>query len=336
MRYDVVMIQRVLLAVLALGPVFLSASDTPTPPDMLKGASQQAALLSDSDRPFVMDVDFTVQLNPPMQGQLRLRWEAKDRWWSRVSMGKFEQIKFQKGESTYTLRNVYFTPKQIDDLMGLIRVGEVYQKLMTRAEKQRIEGGVRLDCMEAQNPDPKFKREHFEVCVDSTTHDIVAETRRYTGYASDDVYGKQFSDFVNFGGHRYPRKFESLKDGHLTMSASVTQLQESPLDPKLLVPPPGAIERRECPDKKPPEVLDQPTPNYDPRNHGKTETDAQVTVLTDGTIGNVQIVGSADRAHDNLVMEALKKWKFKPAMCGADPVVADIYVSLVFETPFIR
>jgi TonB family protein len=120
------------------------------------------------------------------------------------------------------------------------------------------------------------------------------------------------------------------------MSASVTQLQESPLDPKLLVPPPGAIERRECPDKKPPEVLDQPTPNYDPRNHGKTETDAQVTVLTDGTIGNVQIVGSADRAHDNLVMEALKKWKFKPAMCGADPVVADIYVSLVFETPFIR
>ena len=208
------MILRVLLFTgIVIASVSAFGSDTPATPSMLEVASRQAALLDNSDRPFVMDVDFAVQLNLPTQGHLRLRWEAKDRWWNRVSMGKFEQVKLQKGEWTYTLRNVDFTPKQIFDLENLLHVGAVYHKLVTRADKQRTEAGVRLDCLNAQNPDPKFKREHFDICVDSTTRDLVTETRRYDGYAADDVYREQFSDFVEFGGHRYPRKFESLKNG---------------------------------------------------------------------------------------------------------------------------
>jgi len=331
------MIQRVLLfALLLQGRVCLFASDAPATPNLLEVASRQIALLNDSDRPFLMDVDFTVSVNSPMQGHLRLRWEAKDRWWSRVSMGKFEQVKFQKGEWTYTLRNVDFTPKQINDLVNLLHVGNEYDKLVTRADKQRVEGSMRLDCMEAQNPSPKYKREHYEVCIDTATHDIVTETRKYDVYSRDDVYRAQFSNFVDFGGHRYPRKLESVKNGQTILSASVTGLQESALDPKLLVPPAGAIERRECQNKKDPEVLDQPLPDFDPGSHGMHETNAQVTVLTDGSVSKVEIVGSAGRADDIAVMEKLKQWKFKPATCGTEPIVVDIYVSVVHDTPFIR
>lgn len=337
LHYHVQMIQKVLLfAVMAVRPITVFALEDPATPNMLEAASRQAALLTDSDRSFVMDVDFTVQLNPPAQGHLRLRWEAKDRWWSKVSLGKFEQVKFQNGEWTYTLRNVDFTPKQIVDLMGLLHVGGGYDKLVTRADKQATGSGVRLDCLEAQNPDSKFKREHLEICVDSATHDIVAETRKYAGYASDEVHRAQFSDFVDFGGRRYPRRFESLKEGHLIMSANVTGLQESPLDPKLLIPPAGAIERRECPNKKDPEMVDMPHANFDPRIHGPSETDFQLTVLADGAVSNVQIVGSAGSAQADAAIVALKKAKFKPAMCGVEPVVADVYFLYRFETPFIR
>jgi hypothetical protein len=31
---------------------------------------------------------------------------------------------------------------------------------------------------------------------------------------------------------------------------------------------------------------------------------------------------------NDTVIKALKAWKFKPAMCGADPVVADIEVAV--------
>ena len=326
------MSKALILSVLFLGPLTLLASDAPATPNLLEQAIRQAALLSDSDRPFVMDVDFTVQLLSPTQGHLRLRWAAKDRWWSRVSMGKFEQVEFQTGERKYTSRNIPFTPRQIDDLVDQLNVGgEGYKRLVVRADNQRTEGGVRLDCLAAQIPDPKFKRSQFEVCVDSTTHDIMSLTEKVDAYSSDEVNRQQFSDFVAFGGHRYPRKFEKLKDGHLIMSATVTNLQESPLDAKLLIPPAGAIERRACPGEKAPEVLDQQTPYYNPHIHGHSETVLQITVQADGTISNVQIVGTEGQAQIDAVLEAMKKTKFKPAMCGTEPVVADMYFSYRVE-----
>lgn len=327
-----VMIQKFLLSTaIVVGSTCAFASDSSTPSNLVEVASHQAALLADSDRPFVMDVDFTVQLDAPVQGHLRLRWEAKDRWWSKASMGQFEQIKFQQGESTFTLRNVDFTPRQVFDLMHLLHVGEGYDKFVTRTEKPRSEGSTRLECLE----DPKFKGEHLEICIDATTHDIVSVTRKGPEYTWT-VDKTRFSDFVAFGGHRYPRRFECLKEGHLVMSANVVALQESPLDPKLLIPPVGSIERRECPNKTEPQMLNWTDPDYDPRIHGPSETDLQVTILADGSVGDVQTVGVSGREQHAAVMEAFKKWRFKPAMCGTEPVVADTYVTIRFETPNIQ
>ncbi|KAA6461202.1 hypothetical protein DYQ86_13245 [Acidobacteria bacterium AB60] len=155
-------------------------------------------------------------------------------------------------------------------------------------------------------------------------------------YSRDELYQKQFSDFVDFGGHRYPRKSVSMKNGRPILNAEVIGLQESQLDPKLLVPPPGAIERRECPDEQAPEMLEPPHPNFNPSVHGPSETDVQVTIQTDGRVSNAQIVGTAGKAQYEAVLEAIKKSKFKPAMCGTEPVVADTYIVFNFDTPFIR
>jgi outer membrane biosynthesis protein TonB len=55
-------------------------------------------------------------------------------------------------------------------------------------------------------------------------------------------------------------------------------------------------------------------PNFDSGNHKRTETDAEVTVLTDGSVGSVAIVESAGRTNDEPTIDALKHWKFKTAM----------------------
>jgi hypothetical protein len=335
LHYHLPMIQKVMLfTVLALGPMILGAADTPSTPNLLGVASRQAALWDDSDPPFVMDLDFTVFSSTPIQGHLRLRWKAKDLWWSKVSIGNFDQVKFQKGERTYALRNADFTPRQINDLLDLLHVGTAFDKLVTRADKQRTEDGVRLDCLDAQ--DPNFKWAHFQICIDSTTHDIVSETRRVAGYEKDFVDRHQFSNFVEFRGHRYPRRLEFLKDGRMVISASVTALKEDPLDPKLFVPPVGAIERRECPDMKMAEALVHPMPKLDPGRHDWLELDAELTVLMDGTVGKVGIVGRADSAHGGIVIEMLKKWKFKPAMCGTEPVVSDVYESFDYGNTVVQ
>lgn len=61
------------------------------------------------------------------------------------------------------------------------------------------------------------------------------------------------------------------------------------------------------------------------------ETTVAMTVVTDGSVTDIQIVGSAARSMDDATLQTLKSWRFKPAMCGADPVVSDIEVVVSFR-----
>jgi outer membrane biosynthesis protein TonB len=56
-----------------------------------------------------------------------------------------------------------------------------------------------------------------------------------------------------------------------------------------------------------------------------------MTVLTDGSVANIRLVGHASRSMDDVTLESLKGWKFKPAMCGTEPVVTDITVIVSFR-----
>jgi hypothetical protein len=58
----------------------------------------------------------------------------------------------------------------------------------------------------------------------------------------------------------------------------------------------------------------------------------QMTVLTDGSVDDIHLISRGGHVIDDPTMAALKKWKFKPAMCGADPVVADIQVTVSFRS----
>ncbi|WP_109485269.1 energy transducer TonB [Occallatibacter savannae] len=81
-----------------------------------------------------------------------------------------------------------------------------------------------------------------------------------------------------------------------------------------------------------PKILDQPVPPPDHSRHGRVETNAQVTVNTVGAVSNAEIVGSVGPAQNAAILAALKKWRFEPARCGAEPVVADIYVTIGYDS----
>ena len=61
------------------------------------------------------------------------------------------------------------------------------------------------------------------------------------------------------------------------------------------------------------------------------DTIVAMTILTDGSVSGIQLVGSAARSMDDATLQTLRSWKFKPAMCGADPVVSDIEVVVSFR-----
>ncbi len=72
-------------------------------------------------------------------------------------------------------------------------------------------------------------------------------------------------------------------------------------------------------------------PNSARENRLIGDTTVSMTVFTDGSVGEIQLIGRATHSMDDATLETLKGWKFKPAMCGAEPVVADIEVIVSFR-----
>ncbi len=123
-------------------------------------------------------------------------------------------------------------------------------------------------------------------------------------------------------------------NGSKIITAQVDNLSATTFDDALLMPPKGAIERRQCAKMRPAVPVSTPDPLY-PKSASQNklmgDTTVSMTVLTDGSVADIPLIGSATRSMDGATLQTLKGWKFKPAMCGTEPLVSDIQVVVSFR-----
>jgi Gram-negative bacterial TonB protein C-terminal len=233
-------------------------------------------------------------------------------------MSGFEQIKIQNGEWSYTARNLGFTPIRVQELINLIHLTDdsAYEG---KKAKQRTENGVPITCVHAARGD--YKQDEREICLDTVSTDILSQA---WNWQPDEKRRELYSDYFQFQGHRYPRKLVFEENGSRVMKAEVTSLVAAPFDESLLSPPKGAIERRHCPGLKLAVAIKKV--ELPPIGSDSDNTIA-LTILTDGSVGDIQLIARGGRKLDEATLTALKQWKFKPAMCGTDPVVSDIEIT---------
>lgn len=319
----------ILVTSLLLGCLPALGGTDPSTQQLVITAKQQASLYHDQTSPFELDVAFTAQINVPVQGHLTLKWEAKDRWWRKVAMGNFEQIEIHDGDRLYTSRNVEFTPVRVGELIRMLQFAEGSEGLIVKEQNQRLDSGIEMSCLTVERENSK-DRPH-EICINPATHEILSDDWQQP---PDERRSEVYSDYFDFGVHRYPRKLELRLNGVKLITANVDSLTAAPFDETLLVPPKGAIERRYCADMKHAIPIKTPNPMYPTsarQNRMMGDTTVAMTVLTDGSVTDIHLVGSATRSLDDATMQTLKGWKFKPAMCGTEPIVSDIRVVVSFR-----
>lgn len=305
----------------------LCATD-PAAQQLLVMARKQASL-QDRANPFQMDVDFVVQIATPTQGHLTLKWEAKDRWWRKIIMDSFEQIEIRNGDSLYTSRNIDFTPVRIGELTDLLQFAENSEGLKVKKQKQRVENGVEVTCLKVEQENVKAKP--HDVCVDSASHEILRDEWQEP---PDERRREQYSNYFDFVGRHYPRKLQLCVNGSLVITANVQDLTTTVFDEALLLPPKGAIERRQCGNMKHAVPIKTPDPEYPEsarQNQITGDTTVAMTVRADGSVTDIRLIGAATRSMDDATLKTLESWKFKPAMCGSEPVVSDIKVVVSFR-----
>ncbi len=170
-----------------------------------------------------------------------------------------------------------------------------------------------------------------DICIDSTSHDILSDDWKEP---PDESRREQYADYIDSAGHRYPRKLELLVNGSKVVTAHVESLSATAFEDALLTPPKGAIERRQCTGMKHAVPISTPDPRYPKsasQNRLMGDTTVAMTVHIDGSVSDIYLIGRAAQSMDEATLDTLKRWKFKPATCGSEPVVSDIQVIVSFR-----
>jgi hypothetical protein len=295
--------------------LFANDKDSPAQ-QLLVTAMQQANVFIQGTGPFQLDIDFVAQAQSPLQGHLTFRWESDEHWWRKTTMADFAEIDVQNGEMNYIARNAYFTPMRVKNLIGLLQFAGNSRSMRAKKQKQQMENGVELDCLQVENELTGQYKPH-EICIHAASHEILHDTWKV---AANYQIMKQYSDYFDFQGHRYPRKLEYFVNGSQAVTATVTGLIPVQFDPAWLALPKGAIERRICKDMTHPEPITTPQPTYP---HSAPDTMATMTILTDGSVDNIHLLGTFTKSMEESAVATIKTWKFRPARCGKEPVVSD-------------
>jgi protein TonB len=302
----------------------LPGDTNPSPQRLLEAASQQANLFLDQDGPFQLDADFLAQMRIPLHGHVTLKWEAKDRWLSNIVMDSFEQTYIRSGDRLYISRSTSFTPVQVQDLISLLHLTGDFDARLVRKQEKRVENGLEMSCLQVAAADGKS--EAHTVCVSGASHEIVSDEWREP---PDGVRSERFTDYAEFGRHRYPRKLRMRLNGVTELIVDVTGLTPIAFDPNWLVAPDGAIERRQCAGMQRAVPIRTPQPEYPHSAIQSTmigDTTVSLTVQTDGSVGDISLIGRASQKMDEATLNTLKGWRFTPARCGAESVVSDFVV----------
>ncbi len=233
-----------------------------------------------------------------------------------VDFGPFELVTIRDGEMEYTVRNASFTPFQVIELFHLFGLGDKLQSVRVIKVRPRIAPG--FVCWQARIADER--REVHEFCADSQTNDLLSNLVK-TG--AENSRSQRFSDYVGASESRYPRRLELLINGSKIISATISFLGPLSFDPALLNPPQNAIVRRKCADLKAPVPVKKKAIDLKRRLRFSTHSTLALTVLADGSVGDVNVIQRGGTALDKSALDSLKEWKFSPATCGGEPVIDD-------------
>jgi TonB family protein len=295
---------------------------------LLVSASQRSQLAHDPSGPYQLDVEFDTQQLVPAHGHLTLKWEADDRWWRRTDLGDFHQIEVKNGQWHFISRNANFTPLRVKELIELLAFAYDAGDYTAKKSKRRTENGVEMNCIRIQI-NGSIEDSH-EVCLSAGSNDIVLDELKV---APNVQRRAQFSDYFDFSTHRYPRKLELIQNSSEVIKAQVIALTSAAFDESLFNPAPGAIARRECDGMKPAHPLKSLNLSYpvaaQKSGIGGTAT-FTVTVLEDGSVGDIEFEETAGKVLDANILKTIRATKFAPAMCGPEPVTADIDIEVDF------
>ncbi|HEX4603305.1 MAG TPA: hypothetical protein VH724_04875 [Candidatus Angelobacter sp.] len=140
----------------------------------------------------------------------------------------------------------------------------------------------------------------------------------------------EFTNYSEVDGHFFPGKITVLleleKQEKPVLVVENIQVMKAQFAATAFAIPPHAMEFDTCENIVAAKPLETPTPEFSTtamrRNAGAPAINVYGIIAKNGSLENVKVLTS-DTEVQQTILEAMKKWRYTPAMCGSSPVASE-------------
>jgi hypothetical protein len=172
------------------------------------------------------------------------------------------------------------------------------------AEKRKV-GGAAAWCMDRAH-DPR----KGTLCVDAQRKVVLSMTPA------------EFSDFTTVGGALLPQTIRITDAYAAPVEVRNIKVASYAVEPSLFATSSHAMELEACADREPEKLIDAPIPVRSDLSMHATNSRVALFSFVDkeGRVAAIRILTPVQPAFNARILEAIKKWRFKPVTCGGRPV----------------
>jgi TonB family protein len=311
------------LLVVLLAQAVMADSKQATAEALFRRATEKSDPVAAVKGPYHIQYKLTFHGAPagPVDGTYSKAWLSRHQWRSEVSMPGYSETEVSDGASLWIARKPHlFEPEVVGQLLSDLSAASGMQiGPLEKISKIREDthGGTRLQCVEIERPGVKPSMGEKSLCFDESSGALVRIT--------DGGRRTEFSEFENRDGAVIARKVQQFRGQELASEAELSSLvPQATADAGLLDHPADSRQFSNCDGKVTSgRLIDRASPVYPAAARVARQTgsvEIYLVIDIDGTPKDMEIVKSASKLLDDAAVEAIRKWRYEPYMCGGNPV----------------
>ena len=256
-------------------------------------------------------------------------WASPSQWREEIKFADYDRLRIGSEKGYWQTSTLNYKPEfvfQLDEMLHVNTLLELSQGETLGRVKQREENGITEDCTDVKN---KFGTGRT-LCFDDSTGALVA-----VEYSATGIWRIEYSDFRPVAGKILPFEVRATSDGRTVASMKVAAVGDFGDEAAVFTAPANAEFWARCNDM--PTAM-QPEPHqarpvYPMAAKAMREQGTVVfyaIVEPDGSVAHLTPIQTAAPDLVAAAAEAVRTWRYKPAICDGKPVRRETRIAVEF------
>jgi TonB family protein len=268
-------------------------------------------------------------------GQYVVNWISPIHWREEYKFPNYERVRVHDAKGYWQESGLSFQPqiiRQLDTLVDFKTVLTVRAKEGLGKVRSSDKDGVRQRCAEVKS---NVLVDRI-LCFDESSGNLLSVEYPKSENANPPVISRvEYSAFHDVGEKHVPFEIRALRDKTVVATVKVVEITPTAEQNRALFAVPMNSEFwADCDDMQDAELVGHVQPQYPESARQKRESGTAIfyaVIEEDGTLSRLTVIQQVTPAIEAAAADALRKWRFKPAVCGSTPIRVETSISVDFH-----